>query len=138
APGLHIRLRLQSVPHGTRLAHHRAMTFTPTTKLGPDQALLRATMRRLADATSSDAPILSLYLDTRPEAHGGRPGERNELIVVRARLNALGEALEVRSDARASFDTDRTRIDELLDSEELDQTGGVAVFACDRIGLWEA
>ena len=114
------------------------MTFTPTTKLGPDQALLRATMRRLADATSPDAPILSLYLDTRPEAHGGRPGERNELIVVRDRLNVLGEALELRSDARASFDADRTRIEELLDSEELDQTDGVAVFSCDRIGLWEA
>lgn len=114
------------------------MTFAPTTKLGPDQARLRALMRRLAEASSTDAPILSLYLDTRPDAQGGRPGERNELIVVRDRLNALRDAIELRSEARDAFDADRRRIDELLDSEELNETDGVAIFACDRIGLWEA
>ncbi len=113
------------------------MTVT-TSRLGPDQAFLRALMRRLAEATSTDAPILSVYLDTRPEAQGGRPGERNELIVVRDRLNALRDANELRSEARASFDEDRARIDELLESEELNETDGVAIFACDRIGLWEA
>lgn len=113
------------------------MTVT-TTRLGPDQARLRSLMRRLAEATSADAPILSVYLDTRPEAHGGRPGERNELVLVRDRLNALRDAIELRSDARASFDADRRRIDKLLDSEELNETDGIAVFACDRIGLWEA
>lgn len=95
-------------------------------------------MRRLAEATSTDAPILSVYLDTRPEAHGGRPGERNELVVVRDRLNALQDSLALRSEARASFDADRLRFDELLESAELDDTDGVAIFACDRIGLWEA
>jgi peptide chain release factor subunit 1 len=109
----------------------------PTTKLGPDQARLRAIMRRLAEATCTDAPILSLYLDTRPEAHGDRPGERSELVVVRDRLNALADTLELRTPARASFDADRARIEELLDSKELNQTEGVAIFACDRIGLWE-
>lgn len=113
------------------------MTVT-TTRLGPDQARLRALMRRLADATSTDAPVLSVYLDTRPEAHGGRPGERNELVVVRDRLNALRDGIELRSEARASFEADRQRIDELLTSEELNETDGVAIFACDRIGLWEA
>ncbi|MBA4170692.1 MAG: hypothetical protein H0X68_09855 [Chloroflexi bacterium] len=113
------------------------MTVT-TTRLGPDQALLRALMRRLAEATCTDAPILSLYVDTRPEAHGGRPGERNELVLVRDRLNALRDSLELRSEARASFDADRARIEELLDSEELNDTEGVAIFACDRIGVWEA
>ena len=40
------------------------MAATPTTtKLGPDQAQLRNLMRRLADATSTDAPILSVYVD---------------------------------------------------------------------------
>lgn len=115
------------------------MTATPTTtKLGPDQARLKDLMRRLAEATPTDAPILSLYLDTRPEAHGDRPGERNELVVVRDRLNALRDSLELRSEARASFDADRARIEELLDSEELNETEGVAIFACDRIGVWEA
>jgi peptide chain release factor subunit 1 len=60
------------------------------------------------------------------------------LTIVRDRLDDLADALENHSDARASFDADRERIDQLLDSEELNATDGMAVFACDRIGLWEA
>ena len=114
------------------------MTATPTTtKLGPDQARLKDLMRRLAEATSTEAPILSFYIDVRPEAHGERPGERNELTVVRDRLNEIADTLEPHTDARRSFDVDRSRIEALLDSEDLNETDGVAIFACDRIGLWE-
>lgn len=115
------------------------MTATPTTtKLGPDQSRLKALMRRLAEATSTEAPILSLYIDVRPEAHDDRPGERNELIVVRDRLNAIADTLDPHTDARVSFDANRARIEELLEGEDLNATDGVAVFACNRIGLWEA
>lgn len=115
------------------------MTATPTTtKLGPDQAALKKLMRRLAEATSTEAPILSLYVDIRPEAHGERPGERNELTIVRDRLNAIAEALDPHTEARDSFDADRARVDALLESEDLNDSEGIAVFACDRIGLWEA
>ena len=110
----------------------------PTTKLGPDQALLKDLMRRLAEATSTEAPILSLYVDVRPEAHGERPGERNELTVVRDRLNAIRDALEPHTPARDSFDADRERIDRFLDGSDLNGSEGVAVFACNRIGLWES
>lgn len=115
------------------------MTATPaTTKLGPDQAALRSTMRRLADATSTEAPILSCYVDVRPEANGQRPGERGDLTVVRDRLNAIGDHLAAHSEARSSFDGDRARIDEMLGGAELNDVQGLAVFACGRIGLWEA
>jgi hypothetical protein len=58
------------------------MRATPaTTGLGPEQALLRDLMRRLAEATSTDAPILSAYVDVRPEAHGEWPADVGELIV---------------------------------------------------------
>jgi hypothetical protein len=120
------------------LAPVPGMTATPTTtKLGPDQVSLKDLMRRLAEATSTEAPILSLYIDVRPEAHGERPGERNELTVVRDRLNVIADTLEPHTDARESFDADRRRIEQLLKSEDLNDTDGVAVFACDRIGLWE-
>ena len=115
------------------------MTATPTTtKLGPDQARLKDLMRRLAEATSPEAPILSVYIDVRPEAHGERPGERNELTLIRDRLNAIGDTLDAHSDARASFDADRPRIEALLESDDLNGSDGVAIFAGDRIGLWEA
>ena len=115
------------------------MTATPTTtKLGPDQAFLRDLMRRLAEATSTDAPILSAYVDVRPVAHGERPAERTELTVVRDRLEAIAGAREPHSTARASLDADRARIDRLLEGEDLSGVDGVAIFACDRIGLWES
>ena len=82
------------------------MAATPTTtKLGPDQAQLKHLMRRLADAASTDAPILSVYADVRPEAHGERPAERKELTVVRDRLDAIADTLEPHTTARESFDT---------------------------------
>ena len=115
------------------------MTATPTTtKLGPDQARLKDTMRRLAEATSTEAPILSVYVDVRPEAHGEQPGQRNELTVVRDRLNAIESNLEPHGEAHESFLADRKRIEQLLESDELDGVDGMAIFACQRIGLWEA
>ncbi|HUF06451.1 MAG TPA: VLRF1 family aeRF1-type release factor [Candidatus Binatia bacterium] len=115
------------------------MTATPTsTKLGPDQAFLRDLLRRLAEIESPDALVLSVYLDTRPEAHGDRPGERNEMIALRNRLNTLAGTLAARGPARDSFVADRKRIEELVASEELNDTDGVAVFACGHLGLWEA
>jgi peptide chain release factor subunit 1 len=115
------------------------MTATPTTtKLGPDQAVLRDVMRRLAEPTSTDAPIVSVYLDVRPEAHAERPGERNDLTLVRDRLNAIADTLHPHTDARTSFDADRRRIERYLASEDFNDSEGVALFACDRIGLWEA
>jgi peptide chain release factor subunit 1 len=114
------------------------MGATPTTtKLGPDQARLRKLMRHLAEATSSDALILSVYIDVRPEAHGERPAERSELKVVRHRLDAIGDSLRPHTDARESFDGDRLRIEQFLDDEGLDGIDGVAIFACRAIGLWE-
>jgi hypothetical protein len=115
------------------------MTATPTTtKLGPDQAVLRDTMRRLAASTSTEAPILSVYVDVRPQAHGGRPGERNELVVVRDRLRAILDQHEPHSPARRSLEADGQHLEELLQSGDLDAHDGIAVFACERIGLWEA
>ena len=115
------------------------MAATPTTtKLGPDQARLKELMRSLAESTSTDAPILSVYVDVRPEAHGERPGERNELTLVRDRLNAIADTLDPHTGARSSFDADRERIERFFGSEDLNAAGGVAIFACDRIGMWEA
>ena len=115
------------------------MTATPTTtKLGPDQARLKDLMRRLAEATSTEAPILSVYVDVRPTAHGEQPGARPQLRVVRDRLDEVAGELEPHTDASGSVEADRGRIEQLLESEDLDGTDGLAIFACDRIGLWEA
>jgi peptide chain release factor subunit 1 len=114
------------------------MSATPTTtRLAPDQAQLRDLMRRLAEATSTEAPILTVYADVRPEAHGERPGGRAEMVAVRARLNAIGDTLEPHSTAGTSFEADRARIEGLLEGDDLGGVEGLAIFAGDRIGLWE-
>ena len=114
------------------------MTATPrTTKPSPDQARLKELMRRLAEATSSDALILSIYVDIRPEAHGERPADRPELNAVRHRLNAIQATLKAHTPARESLDADIDRIDTYLEELDLAGSDGLAVFACGQIGLWE-
>ena len=115
------------------------MTAAPrTTKPGPDQANLKRIIRGLAETTSTDAPIVSAYVDVRPETHGERPGERPELRTVRARLRAIGDTMEPHSAAGISFAADRQRIERYLETEDLAGIDGVAIFACQRVGLWEA
>ena len=114
------------------------MSATPaTTKLGPDQAHLRATMRRLAEVTSTEAPILSVYVDTRPQAHPERPAERPQLKEASRRLDAIADGLEPHTPARESVDTDRATIERFFDESDLDGVGGIAIFACAHIDLWE-
>jgi peptide chain release factor subunit 1 len=123
---------------GTGLARRAVMSAIPTTTApGPDQARLRDLMRRLAEIESTEAPVLSVYLDVRPEAHAERPAERPQLIEVRERLDSVGRAYEPQTPAAESFAADRARIDELVRGEDLAGVEGVAAFACDAIGLWE-
>src|SRR5688572_15948636 len=103
------------------------MTATPTTtKPGPDQAALRDLMRRLAEVTSTDAPVISAYLDVRPAAHGERPAERSEQIVVRDRLRQLGDGIEEHSPAGESIKSDRERIERFLEEVDLSGVEGMA------------
>lgn len=114
------------------------MTANPrTTRLGPDQATLRALMRRLARAAPTDALILSVYIDIRPAAHGERPAERPELSAVRHRLRAIQVSLRPHTAVRESLDADLARIERYFEAEDLAGADGLALFACSRIGLWE-
>lgn len=114
------------------------MTATPiTTKPGPEQAKLRELMRRLAEATSTEAPIISAYVAVTPAAHAERPAERVASRVVRDRLRTIGDSLEPHTTAGTSFAADRERIERYLEDEDFSGAAGVAAFACQDIGLWE-
>jgi peptide chain release factor subunit 1 len=108
-----------------------------TTQPGPDQAELQALIRRLAEAVPRDAPILSVYLDVRPRAHGEAPGRRPETVLVRDRLRQIAESYDPHALARPSIDADAERIVRLVTDAEFDGVDGVAIFACHEIGLWE-
>ena len=108
-----------------------------TTQLGPDQATLRTIIRRIAEAEADDAFIVSAYVDMEPSDHGERPAERPELVAVRRRLRELQRGLPDAAPQRGSLDADVDRIERRLEDADFDGSGGVALFACDRIGLWE-
>ena len=114
------------------------MTQVPTTRIdSPDQRALRALMRRLAEVVSPGAPVLSVYIDVRAEAHGERPGRRVELVVMRDRLHEIAATYPAHDPARLSLDADIERIERFLEEEPLDAVEGLVIFACHATGLWE-
>jgi hypothetical protein len=111
--------------------------MTEPTTLPPAPDTLRETMRRLAEVESLELPILSIYLDLRPEADGEAPGKRAALTVLRDRLTEIEEAYWPRGDDYASFALDRERILAFLEEELDPATEGLAIFACSGLDVWE-
>ena len=68
-----------------------------------DQVRIREVLRRAAEVESPEAPVLTVYADLRPEAHGDDPGRRNELVVVRDRLREVRGAYEANTPAADSL-----------------------------------
>jgi peptide chain release factor subunit 1 len=114
-----------------------ASQIPTTTRPSPDQARLRDLMRRLAEVESSDAPVLSIYLDVRPESHGEAPARRPQLVIVRDRLREIADTYGPHTVARESLDGDAARILQLVEEADLDGVAGLAVFACQAAELWE-
>ncbi len=94
-------------------------------------------IRRLAEIEPSDLPFLSIYLDVRPEATGERPAVRAGLVVLKARLNEIRKTLPPRGPAFDSFHADAARIEAFVTSDKDRSTEGLAIFACDRRGVFE-
>jgi stalled ribosome rescue protein Dom34 len=103
----------------------------------PSTSELNETLRRLADVEAPDLPVLSVYLDMRAHATGGRPGERAGLVILRDRLREIERTYWPRGDDYDSFKEDEQRITEFLDEEFDPAAHGLAVFACSGIDLWE-
>ena len=93
---------------------------------------LRDQLDRLASFEPSDAPVVSLYLDMRPDQHG----RDNYSAFIRKVFPARAETLT--SDARKSFEADVARINDYLERELRSSTNGLAIFACSAKNLFEA
>ncbi len=89
---------------------------------------LRQQLDRLAGFEPADAPVLSLYLDMRPDQNGrvNVPDFLNTTLADRART--------LKGDARASFDRDVARINTYLESDVRKSANGLAIFACSAAG----
>ncbi len=116
------------------------MSHIPATKEpSADQARLREVIRRAAEVESAEAPVLSVYVDLRPEAQGEDPGRRNELVIVRDRLRKVRAAYELHTPASESLEADVARLERHIDEsgDQLRTAEGLAAFACHAAGLWE-
>jgi peptide chain release factor subunit 1 len=95
----------------------------------------RDLLRKLADWTSDDLPVSSVYLDV-----DGRRYPRKQDYVLRAeelchRLRAHAQELDRR--ARSSVEGDAERVAGFVRGLDRGPTRGVAMFSCSRAGLWE-
>lgn len=82
-------------------------------------------------------PVLSIYLDWRPEATGERPGARVARTIVRDRLHAIQRAFWPRGAAYNAVAADTERIERYLDEQAPASAEGLAIFACASLGLFE-
>lgn len=94
-------------------------------------------IRKLAEVDAGELPLLSVYLDMRPEATGEKPELRSGEVFVRDRLRELRRTLGVRGPDVDSFEADAERIHEYVGREMKPSTEGLAIFACHGIGLFE-
>ena len=88
---------------------------------------------RLARWVPVDSPVVSLYLDTRPDQHGRdhfQPFLRKELPARLATFPA--------GPARTSLEQDQERIQGWLKGELARSANAAALFSCSALGLFEA
>lgn len=95
-------------------------------------------IRKLAAFEPTEMPVLSVYLDMRPQATGESPGIRSGEIVLRARLHEIANTYRERGNARDCFLADRERIEEFVRRDMSPATSGLIIFACSAKGLWES
>jgi len=88
---------------------------------------------RLAGFEPAPYPVVSLYLDTRPNQHG----RDQHQAFIRKELKARSRTYPLNSPERESLDKDIERISRFLDNELDPSANSVAVFACSAGELFE-
>ena len=83
------------------------------------------------------APVLSIYLDMRPESTGGRPALRPARILLRERLHEIEKTFFPRGVVYESVRADAARIGEYLNTQLSPDVQGVAIFASAQHHLFE-
>jgi peptide chain release factor subunit 1 len=94
-------------------------------------------IRKLAELDAGELPFLSIYLDVRPEATGQKPQLREGLLILEDRMREIRRTFLPRGADLDSFDADAARIDAFVRDEMEASTEGVAIFACNGLGVWE-
>ncbi|HYT67345.1 MAG TPA: Vms1/Ankzf1 family peptidyl-tRNA hydrolase [Vicinamibacterales bacterium] len=91
-------------------------------------------LARLAAFDPSPYPVISLYLNTQPNERG----RDNFQAFVRKELKARAQTYPARSSEREMLERDAERIASYLQNDMRPSANGVAIFACDAAGFFEA
>ncbi len=94
-------------------------------------------MRKLADFEPTEMPVLSVFLDMRPQETGENPGLRSGDTVLKDRLHEIEKTFGPRGDDLDSFKADREKIEEFVSQKMSSGTSGLMIFACSAEDLWE-
>jgi len=94
---------------------------------------LQATVQMLSALPATERPLLSIYLDWKPDGNGQRP----QLQEFESALNAIVERYRGQHDERVSLEADHERIMNYISNEAPVDAKGIAIFACDAAGIWE-
>lgn len=94
-------------------------------------------LRKLAEFPPTEMPVLSVYLDMRPQATGRNPGVRSGEIVLKDRLHEIEKTYLPRGADLDSFRSDCEKINAFIKDEMSPATSGLVIFACAAKGLWE-
>ncbi len=85
-------------------------------------------IKKLAEFAPTEMPVLSVYLDMRPQATGGTPGVRSGEIVFKDRLHEIEKTYLPRGADLDSFRADRERIEEFVANKMSKATSGLDNF----------
>lgn len=99
---------------------------------------LQATLEELTAYPTTEYPFLSVYLDLTPDGNGRRPSlqqleQEFELIADRVKQRDKDQELK----GLDSFEADRARIMNYINTEAPVEARGLALFACQAEGVWQ-
>lgn len=96
---------------------------------------LQAKLKELTAQPSTHHPYLSVYLEMVPDGSN----RRLSLTMLEQELDRIAEALRGRGvNLDESFNIDRQRIMDYVNTEAPIEARGLAIFACDAESIWEA
>lgn len=115
--------------------------LNPASGAGSDKQskniLNKELIKKLAEFKPTEMPVLSVYLDMRPQKTGGNPGIRSGEVVLKDRLHEIEKTYLPRGENLDSFRADREKIQKFVANEMSPATSGLIIFACSAENLWE-
>lgn len=95
---------------------------------------LQATLEELTAYPSTELPFLSIYLDLTPDGNGRRPS----LLLLEQEFDRIAAQIKQRDGDLPSFEADRQRIMDYINTEAPVEARSLAIFACHGEGVWQA